>query len=838
MKRLLYFWAIVCLPVVLWGQLTDVHPAYPAATFRYWFDTDISSAVTDSALFGVRTIDASALREGLHTLHYQVMDSTGRPSYVASSIFYRSEIKQQQRIASALRVWYDTDYSNVDTIYQWSGTMMMDVNHLNDGLHTIYCQIVEADGSLSSVRSMAFIKLNQTFRKARATVTQYSYWFNEEDSTAITVVVPNPQDTFILNSIQVPVMPVRMENFQFAIVNGGPRLYARHTLQCRFEDIFHHQVTSEVSTSFVDYHSYEDLTNVAVLHSKQTIYRSNSEDEYRWYCFRAYTGDTIQIRATSESSITIYSPLADTLYDVSGSASQSFTDVPISDEGIYYVSVHNINKGTLYFNYLGSGDHLFPVRFQNYDGTLLEEQLLPLYAIPQYTGISPRRPSDDEHSYYFSGWNPEIEEVTDSAVYTAQYTAGVRKFLIVFQDYDGTELSQSWAERGEMPIPPSAPQRPATVQYSYTFRCWEPVLTKAESDAVYTAIYDSVLNEYPVSFLNYDQSLLQKVFVPYGSIPVYIGDTPECPPDQIHSFIFRGWDRPFEPVLEATQYVAQYDTVPRQYRILFLDYDGSEIAVYWRNIGNETPYPEEPIREPDDIYTYTFSGWSPQLADTVSDDAIYQAQYQSALRTYTIEVITPYGYCAGEGTYTVGSTATISVTNIDHYHVAVWLDGNDTIATEQQSVMVKMNSDKVILAEAALDRFNISGAKSPYGIVEGYGCYEYGSFVTLWAIPNDGYNFVQWSDKSIYNPYVLYVESAVEITPEFTPTDNCNIPSHINVYTIRHSLHVKQENEEIYEVFDIQGQCIYKGLAPVVELPANGMYVVVTSTTINKVIVQ
>ena len=49
-----------------------------ASSLRYWFDADAGSILTTTTLSGATTIDASALVEGIHILHYQIVDSKGK----------------------------------------------------------------------------------------------------------------------------------------------------------------------------------------------------------------------------------------------------------------------------------------------------------------------------------------------------------------------------------------------------------------------------------------------------------------------------------------------------------------------------------------------------------------------------------------------------------------------------------------------------------------------------------------------------------------------------------------------------------------------------------------
>ena len=43
--------------------------------------------------------------------------------------------------------------------------------------------------------------------------------------------------------------------------------------------------------------------------------------------------------------------------------------------------------------------------------------------MPEYLGVTPTKPEDDQYVYTFSGWEPEITIVVAYAEYTAQYDA-------------------------------------------------------------------------------------------------------------------------------------------------------------------------------------------------------------------------------------------------------------------------------------------------------------------------------------------------------------------------------------------------------------------------------
>lgn len=63
------------------------------------------------------------------------------------------------------------------------------------------------------------------------------------------------------------------------------------------------------------------------------------------------------------------------------------------------------------------------ITFLNWDGTELQKSQVATGTIPEYTGVTPVRPDDDQFTYVFKGWTPELVEVTEDAVYTAEFIA-------------------------------------------------------------------------------------------------------------------------------------------------------------------------------------------------------------------------------------------------------------------------------------------------------------------------------------------------------------------------------------------------------------------------------
>ncbi len=89
---------------------------------------------------------------------------------------------------------------------------------------------------------------------------------------------------------------------------------------------------------------------------------------------------------------------------------------------------------------------------------------------PVYTGETPSRPSTVQYTYTFIGWDSEIVAVDESKTYTAQFSSTVNKYLITFENYDGTELQSKEVSYGDTPVYTGVtPVKPSTAQYTYSF---------------------------------------------------------------------------------------------------------------------------------------------------------------------------------------------------------------------------------------------------------------------------------------------------------------------------------------------------------------------------------
>ena len=168
------FLCFLCIPWAARGQ--------SAYEWRYWFDTDQEQQTgqATSVSFSV-DVDASALSEGPHTIHWQIADDEGRYSPPQSRLFYRVADLTVKR----LRYWFDSDPGIIHLANIEGAGAMIDVTTLEPGVHFIFCQAEDALGNVSDIVSRVF------YRPMRTNVATWSYWFDGDSKSRQTTDLPD-----------------------------------------------------------------------------------------------------------------------------------------------------------------------------------------------------------------------------------------------------------------------------------------------------------------------------------------------------------------------------------------------------------------------------------------------------------------------------------------------------------------------------------------------------------------------------------------------------------------------------------------------------------------------
>lgn len=176
---------LLCLSLGVRGQivyptidLSGLPKATTAQSLRYWFDDDIGTNVqTSNVLDGSSvTISATSLVDGIHILHYQIVDSKGIAGIPVSKFFIKVGAILT---ATKLLYWFDDEKSGATETALSNDVMTVDASALVDGIHILHYQTVDSKGDAGIPVSKMFMKLGAT---VAAKATGIQYWFDENDA--------------------------------------------------------------------------------------------------------------------------------------------------------------------------------------------------------------------------------------------------------------------------------------------------------------------------------------------------------------------------------------------------------------------------------------------------------------------------------------------------------------------------------------------------------------------------------------------------------------------------------------------------------------------------------
>ena len=339
-----------------------------------------------------------------------------------------------------------------------------------------------------------------------------------------------------------------------------------------------------------------------------------------------------------------------------------------------------------------------------------------------------------------------------------------QRFTITWLNWDGTEIksyiydevtgdpeevSYSVTYGTQAEYLGSNPTREPNVDYTYDFTGWAPALGKVTSNVTYTATYREQPRKYAIIFTNEGGDEIERHLLTHNELPVC-----ENAPTRT------GYTLQWEPALAAVTGDATYratwlEVPPTEYEIRFVDYDGTELQSEPVEVGELPEYNgAEPVKKQTDYasnkeFSYIFDHWSPTVT-RVTQAMTYTAVYREEAKTYTVtfknednSVIETRSYHYGE---TPVCTNLPSKPNTAEWtYQLTWIPQIQTVMADAE-----YKADFETLKQK--NKYAVTLQCSPAGaaVLSGGGLYEYNASataVTVTATPNEGYNFLGWSDN-------------------------------------------------------------------------------------------
>lgn len=262
----------------------------------------------------------------------------------------------------------------------------------------------------------------------------------------------------------------------------------------------------------------------------------------------------------------------------------------------------------------------------------------------------PANPVDKD--YIFGGWlnnstgetNSGFESIKEDYLFFSAIwddRPAVPTFNVVFQDWDGTQISSQEVKEGANATDPSD-KLPA--RDGYTFVGWDREFSTVVENMTVTALYGKDETYHTVTYVDEDGSPFAaprrgEVGVrraPQESVSIQEkvkdGQAAQGVVPVKKGFKFIGWDQDLEHVYSDVVAKAKYKG--NSYLISFT-IDGEEVAVEEVAEGEMPKGTDAQTKASDAKYDYVFSHFSPDLAEA-TDDAVYEAVFDAVIHQYNV----------------------------------------------------------------------------------------------------------------------------------------------------------------------------------------------------------
>ena len=297
------------------------------------------------------------------------------------------------------------------------------------------------------------------------------------------------------------------------------------------------------------------------------------------------------------------------------------------------------------------------------------------------------------------------------------------------------------------------------------------------------------IENYTVSFKNYDGTLLSESVVEKGGTAIYTGPTPTRMETATCTYTFTGWDQVLENITSDCVRVAQYEEilkpVTNYYKVTFKNYDGTLLQEVTVEEGKTATYSgQTPTKPSTPTYSYTFIGWDGSL-ENITSDCVRIAQFSETQVKFTVSfknyddtlLYETYVESGKTATY-MGPTPVRPETNEYSYTFSGWDHSLENVTTDLICVAQYTETQKPITIYHKVTFKNYDGTiLQEVNVEDGKNATYTGATPTRTNTPEFTYTFTGW-DGSLENitadcvRVAQYSTTNVEYTVKFYNYDN------------------------------------------------------------------
>ncbi len=465
---------------VLYGEMPEYVGETPVkegtVDIKWVFDgwdknfSPVTGAQEYTAVFHSETADylVQFVNDDGTVLYEEMVDYLGMPEYKGDTPEKTADAQYTYTFAG-----WDNEFTAVEGAQIYTATYNTTVN-------SYLVQFVNEDGTVLQEETLDYGTLpsykGETPEKEED--EQYIYTFDKWDAEIAEVTG---------DAVYTATYKTKTKSYEIKFVNfDGTELYKVIVEYGKTPEYKGAEPKKEEDVSFRYIFSGWDPEITAVTGDKTYTAEFRAETKKLIVTFFNYNGNVLESKFVEYGSVPVYTGKTP-VRNADAQFSYNFIgwdkDIePITDRAEYYAQYEAVVNE-------------YTVEFVNFDGTVLQSDVLEYGAMPEYLGTTPVRETD-AYVYTFKGWNKTISEVTGDVTYTAVYSKLAAAYTIRFLDDDGTVLKEEFYSYGDMPVFDGTPVKAYDNSNHYVFAGWNKAIEKVTENTVYVAVYTASAHEY------------------------------------------------------------------------------------------------------------------------------------------------------------------------------------------------------------------------------------------------------------------------------------------------------------------------------------------------------
>ena len=726
----------------------------------YWFDNEEERRAISNVSGQPVLIDVSHLSEGLHAFNAMIM-SDGSATVPVSRTFIKMP-QPTTNDTTTLKFWIDgAEYSQQKVAYGNEVVdFELDVDTLGVGMHFLQVQAVTNSGSASNIASGYFMRMPDERNEG---VMAYRYWVNDDNANSTFTMVENTALPYeFIGDLDVAPQPLRCARFHFEVNDDQPMLYAVNDVTVQFFSVGGQLINAKkefIESIAADTLTAEEWTAI----NNDTVIKANTPtgETIYWYAMNLEEGDTACIKTNYSSTLQVFSHSGNKVFESKTDSSLIFRQFVAEKDEMYYLALHTVN--TTKSQVTLTVDLQEFIRYFNVETSVIGNGTVTAGGTYQ-EGTEITLTATPAEGHHFVQWSDGVTDATRTVSVTSDLTLtaefAINVYTVTLSAGNGTVMGAGEYNHG------TEATLSATPNAGYHFVKWSDGVTEATRTIVVTSDValsaEFAINIYTVALSAENGSVTGAGEYNHGSEITLTA----IPAEGYH---FVKWS---DGVTNATRTIIVNSNVALSaefainvYTVAVSTTNGVVVGTGEYNHGTEITLTATPNTG------YHFVKWSDGVTETtrtivVTSNLTLSAEF--AINVYTVAVSAENGSVTGAGEYNHGTEVTLVATPNEGYHFVKWSDGI-TDATRT----ITVNSNLTLSAEFVINVYTVT-LIAENGVVTGAGKYEHGTEVTLTVTPNEGYNFVKWSDGNPNLSRQIVVTEDITLSTEFA----------LNIYNI------------------------------------------------------